>query len=89
MNDEKVKSSIISDLVKIDRYRSHLAAPDKYFSQDQYAERSMDDLKKIHDIYVRYLLDYRSLREPYPSVIENLEYKNQAIDLCINTHKSE
>lgn len=89
MSDEKIKITIISDLVKIDRYRSHLEARDKYFSPEMYSDLPMNDLKRIHDIYTRYLLDYRSLGEPYPSVIEKLEYTNENIDSCISKHKTE
>jgi hypothetical protein len=89
MNAEqtKTKITIISDLVKIDKYRSHLENADKFFSQDSYSEHSFDDLKKVHDIYTRYLLDYKHLGEPYPSVIEKLEYVNNDIENCINSHK--
>jgi FMN phosphatase YigB (HAD superfamily) len=87
MNDEKIKSSIISDLLKIDRYRSQVEDPDKSFLHGNYTELSIDDLKKIHDIYTRYLLDYGHLGEPYPSVIETLEYTNQQIDGFVNNHK--
>ena len=87
MNTEQTKITIISDLVKIDKYRSHLANADKFFSQDYYSDRSFDDLKKVHDIYTRYLLDYQNLREPYPLVIEKLEYLNNDIKNCINDHK--
>ena len=87
MNPEQTKITIISDLVKIDRYRSHLQNSDKFFSQDSYSDRSFDDLKKAHDIYTRYLLDYKNLREPYPLVIEKLEYLNNDIENCINNHK--
>jgi hypothetical protein len=89
MNQEKTKITIISDLVKIARYRSHLANADKLFTQDMYSDVSIDDLKKIHDIYTRYLLDYKTLREPYPSVIEKLEYTNQQIDGFIKDHRGE
>lgn len=89
MNQEKTKITIISDLVKIARYRSHLANADKLFTQDMYSDVSIDDLKKIHDIYTRYLLDYKKLHEPYPSVIEKLEYTNQQIDGFIKDHKGE
>jgi len=89
MNPEQTKIAIISDLVKIDKYRSHLVNSDKFFSQDFYSGRSFDDLKKVHDIYTRYLLDYKKLREPYPLVIENLEYLNSDIENCINKHKHQ
>ena len=89
MSNEKIKTSIISDLVKIDRYRSHLENPDNLFLQNIYSDQSVDDLKRIHDIYTRYLLEYRNLGEPYPSVIESLENTNQQIDGCINDHKGE
>lgn len=87
MSEQTIKSSIISDLVKINKYRSHLDNPDKFFSGDMYIDQSIDDLKKIHDIYTRYLLEYRTLGEPYPAVIENLEYTNENIDNAINDHK--
>ena len=87
MNTEETKITIISDLVKIDKYRSHLQNSDKFFSQDSYSDRSFDDLKKVHDIYTRYLLDYKNLHEPYPLVIEKLEYLNNNIESCINDHK--
>ena len=89
MNPEQTKSTIISDLVKIDKYRSHLANSDKFFSKDHYSDHSFDDLKKVHDIYTRYLLDYKKLHEPYPLVIENLEYLNIDIENCINNHKHQ
>lgn len=89
MSDEKIKTSIISDLLKIDKYRSHLEEPDKIFTQDNYNGHSIDDLKRIHDIYTRYLLEYRNLGEPYPSVIETLENTNQQIDGCITNHKGK
>jgi hypothetical protein len=89
MSNEKIKTSIISDLIKIDRYRSHLENPDNLFLQDIYTGQSIDDLKRIHDIYTRYLLEYRTLGEPYPSVIETLENTNLQIDGCINDHKGE
>ena len=89
MNQEKTKITIISDLVKIARYRSHLTNADKLFTQEMYSDVSIDDLKKIHDIYTRYLLDYKKLHEPYPSVIEKLEYTNQQIDGFIKDHKGE
>ena len=89
MNTEQTKITIISDLVKIDKYRSHLANADKFFSQDYYSVRSFDDLKKVHDIYTRYLLDYKNLREPYPLVIEKLEYLNNDIKNCISNHKHQ
>lgn len=85
MSEEKIK--IVSDLVKITRYRSHLTDPDKFFTQEMYADKSLEDLKKIHDIYIRYLLDYKTLHEPYPSVIEKLEYTNEKISSCVNEHK--
>ena len=87
MNPEQTKITIISDLVKIDKYRSHLENSENFFSQDFYSDRSFDDLKKVHDIYTRYLLDYKKLREPYPLVIEKLEYLNNDIKNCINNHK--
>jgi hypothetical protein len=89
MSNEKIKTSIISDLIKIDKYRSHLEKPDNFFPLDIYTEQSIDDLKKIHDIYIRYLLDYRILGEPYPSVIETLENTNQQIDSCISDNKQK
>ncbi len=88
MNQEKTKITIISDLVKIQRYRSHLENADKLFTQDMYSGVSIDDLKRIHDIYTRYLLDYKKLKDPYPKVIENLEYTNEKIDRCVNDHKN-
>lgn len=87
MSEHNIKLSIISDLVKVDKYRSHLNNPERFFSQEHYSDRSIDDLKRIHDIYVRYLLDYSKLGEPYPTVIENLEYRNQEIDKCISNKK--
>ena len=87
MNQEKTKITIISDLVKIARYRSHLAYADKLFTQDMYSDLSIDDLKKIHDIYTRYLLEYKNLKDPYPNVIENLEYTNEKINSCVSDHK--
>lgn len=89
MSEETSRSSIVSDLVKITKYRSHLNNPDRFFTQDMYIDQSTDDLKKIHDIYIRYLLDYRKLGEPYPSVIETLEFTNHGIKLCINSHQQE
>ena len=89
MNPEQTKITIISDLVKIDKYRSHLANADKFCSQDYYSDRSFDDLKKVHDIYTRYLLDYKKLHEPYPLVIEKLEYLNNDIENCIIDHKHQ
>lgn len=89
MSDEKIKNSIISDLLKIDRYRSQVEDPAKSFLHGTYTNHSIDDLKKIHEIYTRYLLDYWHLGEPYPSVIETLEYTNQQIDGFINDHKSQ
>ena len=89
MNQEKTKVTIISDLVKIARYRSHLENADKLFTDAMYADQAIDDLKKIHEIYTRYLMDYQNLREPYPSVIENLEYTNNKIESCINDHKHQ
>lgn len=89
MSDEKIKNSIISDLLKIDRYRSQVEDPAKSFLHGTYTDHSIDDLKKIHDIYTRYLLDYGHLGEPYPSVIETLEYTNLQIDGFINDHKSQ
>ena len=86
MSDEKIK--IISDLVLINKYRSHLQEPDKYFTGDMYSDSSLDDLKKIHDIYTRYLMEYKNLKEPYPEVIEKLEYTNEKISSCVNEHKS-
>lgn len=87
MSNEKIKTSIISDLIKIDRYRSHIEKSDNLFLQEIYTDESIDDLKKIHDIYTRYLLEYRKLGEPYPSVIETLENTNQQIDNCISDQK--
>ena len=87
MSDEKTKITLISDLVKIDKYRSHKENHDSSFSQQIYSDQSTEDLKRIHDIYTRYLLDYNILREPYPSVIESLEYTNPDIDKCITDHK--
>ena len=89
MTDEKIKTSIISDLLKIDRYRSQVDDPAKSFLHGTYTDHSIDDLKKIHDIYTRYLLDYGYLGEPYPAVIETLEYTNQQIDSFINVHKGQ
>lgn len=89
MNPEQTKSTIISDLLKIDRYRSQVEDPAKSFLHGTYTDHSIDDLKKIHDIYTRYLLDYGHLGEPYPSVIETLEYTNQQIDRLINDHKGQ
>jgi len=85
MSEEKIK--IISDLVKISKYRSHLKNADQLFTNAMYSDRSLDDLKKIHDIYIRYLTDYKKLREPYPKVIETLEYTNDKIDSCISENK--
>jgi len=87
MNPEQTKTTIISDLVKINKYRSHLSDPDKFYTPDFYSDHSFDDLKKVHDIYTRYLLDYKHLGEPYPIVIEKLEYVNNDIESCINNHK--
>ena len=87
MSDEKTK--IISDLVKINKYRSHLSNPDRFFTQAMYTDQSLDDLKRIHDIYTRYLLEYKNLKEPYPTVIENLEYTNHGIRLCISNHQQK
>ena len=87
MSEEKIKITLISDLVKIDKYRSHKEDHNSSFSQEIYADQSTEDLKKIHDIYVRYLLQYSTLREPYPKVIESLEYTNPEIDRCITDHK--
>jgi hypothetical protein len=89
MNQEKIKITIISDLLKIHKYRSHLENPDKLFTDEMYEDQSLDNLKRIHDIYTRYLLDYRILKEPYPSVIEKLEYTNEQIEGCINDHKHQ
>ncbi len=88
MNQEKTKTTIISDLVKIQRYRSHLQNADKLFTQDMFSDVPIDDLKRIHDIYTRYLLDYKNLKNPYPKVIENLEYTNEKIDRCVSDHKN-
>jgi len=87
MNQEKTKTNIIADLVKIQIYRSHLSNADKLFTQDMYSGESIDELKKIHDIYTRYLADYKKLGEPYPSVLETLEFTNKEIDNCISAHK--
>jgi len=87
MNQEKTKTTIIADLVKIAKYRSHLANADKLFTQDMYSDASFEELKKIHDIYTRYLLDYKNLNNPYPKVIENLEYTNEKISSCVSEHK--
>lgn len=87
MNQEKTKITIISDLVKIARYRSHLANADKLFTQDMYSDVSFEELKKLHDIYTRYLLDYKKLNNPYPNVIEKLEYTNEKISSCVSEHK--
>ena len=89
MNPEQTRITIISDLLKIDRYRSQIEDPAKSFLHGSYTDHSIDDLKKIHDIYTRYLLDYGHLGEPYPSVIETLEYTNQQIDGFIKDHKRE
>jgi hypothetical protein len=89
MSEEKVKITIISDLVKIDNYRSHIDNPDNKFLNEIYGDQSVDDLKKIHDIYTRYLLDYRKLGEPYPSVIEKLEFTNENIADCVSKHKDQ
>lgn len=89
MSEEKIKITLISDLVKIDKYRSHKENHDTSFSQEIYADQSTEDLKKIHDIYTRYLLDYNILHEPYPLVIESLEFTNPDIDRCITDHKGE
>lgn len=86
MSEEKIK--IVSDLVKITRYRSHLTDADKFFTQEMYTDKSLEDLKRIHDIYIRYLLDYKILHEPYPTVIENLEYTNEKISSCVSEHKN-
>ena len=85
MSEEKIK--IVSDLVKINKFRSHLKDPDKYFTQAMYTDKSLEDMKKIHEIYTRYLLDYKTLKEPYPTVIENLEYTNEKISSCVSEHK--
>lgn len=87
MSEEKIKITLISDLVKIDKYRSHKENHDTSFSQQIYTDQSTEDLKKIHDLYTRYLLDYNTLGEPYPSVIESLEYTNQEIQKCIDNKK--
>ena len=89
MSQDKTKITIISDLVKIHKYRSHIENPDKLFTDEMYTDQSLEDLKRIHDIYTRYLLDYRTLKEPYPSVIEKLEYTNEKIESCINDHKHQ
>ena len=87
MSDEKNK--IVSDLVKITRYRSHLNDADKFFTQAMYTDKSLEDLKKIHEIYTRYLLEYKTFKEPYPTVIENLEYTNEKISSCVNEHRKD
>jgi hypothetical protein len=87
MSEEKIKITLISDLVKIDKYRSHKENHDSSFAREIYTDQSTEDLKKIHDLYVRYLLDYSTLREPYPSVIESLEYTNLEIQKCIDNKK--
>jgi uncharacterized protein YutD len=87
MSNEKIKTSFISDLLKIDRYRSHLENPDNLFLQDIYADQSLENLKRIHDIYTRYLLEYRNLGEPYPTVLETLENTNEQIESCVSGKK--
>jgi FMN phosphatase YigB (HAD superfamily) len=89
MSNEKIKITIISDLVKIDNYRSHINKPDNSFLQEIYGDQSIDDLKRIHDIYTRYLLDYRKLGEPYPAVIESLEYNNEDVNMRLEKHKDK
>ena len=87
MSNEKIK--IISDLVKIDNYRSHIDKPDNTFLHEIYGDQSVEDLKKIHDIYTRYLLDYRKLGEPYPALIESLEYNNENIITRLDKNKDQ
>ena len=89
MSDEKTKITLISDLVKIDKYRSRKENHNGDFSREIYADQSTEDLKRIHNIYIRYLLDYSTLREPYPSVIESLEYTTPEISKCITDHKGK
>ena len=89
MSEETIKSSIVSDLLKIDRYRSQVEDPAKSFLHGTYTDHSVDELKRIHDIYTRYLLDYQHLGEPYPEVIENLEFTNGQIKVCISHHKNQ
>jgi hypothetical protein len=89
MSDEKIKITIISDLVKINKYRSQVEMPENFFSPEFFTDHSVDDLKKIHEIYTRYLMDYQNIGEPYPSVIEKLEYTNHKIESCINDHKHQ
>ena len=66
---------------------SHLSNADKLFTNEMYSGESIDELKKIHEIYTKYLLEYRTFGEPYPSVIETLEVTNKEIDNCISAHK--
>jgi hypothetical protein len=89
MKEEKIKTSIISDLIKIEKYRSQAGDPAKSYLHGIYTDLSIDDLKRIHDIYTRYLLDHGHLGEPYPTVIETLEYTNLQIDGFISDHKQQ
>jgi hypothetical protein len=81
MSNEKIKITIISDLVKIDNYRSHINKPDNSFLQEIYGDQSIDDLKRM--------LDYRKLGEPYPAVIESLEYNNEDVNMRLEKHKDK
>lgn len=88
MNAEETRSLIISDLLRIDDYRSskEIAASK---SSDRYDNLSLEILKQVYDVHIDFLLGYKTGGEPYPSIIELLKYPNVKIVECIENHKYE
>ena len=85
MTEDQIRSMIIEDLLKIDRYKSPL--DDNSTRKDIYQSFSLEELKTIHQVIVTYLIDYRTLGDPYPSIIEKLTYTNDEIETCIKNYK--
>ncbi len=88
MNVEEAKSLIISDLLRIDDYRSSKEIGTSKGS-DRYDDLSLEVLKQVYDVYIDFLLGYKTAGEPYPSIIELLKYPNDKIVECIQNYKYE
>lgn len=88
MNEEELKSKIISDLLKIRRYESfEKNEPQKDY--ERYSKMQLPTLTILHRLRVKFLLDYRMMGNPYPSILEFLEVTNEKIIRCIENRRYE
>ncbi len=88
MNEEETKSIIISDLLKIEDYRSSKEFGTSKDS-DRYNNMDVEILKQVHYAYIKFLLCYRTMGKAYPSILESLKYSNDKIAECIENHRDE